>query len=117
MSNYRVIKKYDGTFACEIMIQDGWERWTEKTLDIAIGSVVAAARAYNHVYIHRNEVVVFEEEPPLPKTCQADLDLLSDIKRGAKIVLDCRDYRVDYRITQEEADLILAVREGRVQCR
>lgn len=112
---YYITRKSNGDWLCAVTIQDGTERWEKKTRKEAVESVISGARVLNHSYIHEDDINISEEVPLSPerKITEEDWKLLQDIKRRAKIVLEHNDYRIKYRITQKEADLIIDIREGK----
>ena len=56
---YRIIEKFNGTFRCEVVIQDGTERWTEKTLEEAKTSVKSAAKVLNGTKIKKKDIELY----------------------------------------------------------
>ena len=108
---YRVTGRGDGTFVCECSVQDGTERWTEDDKDAAIRSVVRAARTFNGCFIRPDEVE-FVEFSLNTKIIASDEQLLRNIRCGQLIVLKFNDPRIAYRLTNEELQLILDIREG-----
>jgi hypothetical protein len=106
----------DGSFLCEYRIQDGTERFTEKTLNDAIHGLISAARAMNGSFITEKNIEVRDEVVvPNPPMSDADAKTLSDIRRGVSVLLDAQDKRIRYRITDEDCELIVRIREGRYQ--
>lgn len=49
--NYLVTQTAPNKFRCEVMIQDGWERWDEPSLESAKVSVISAAEVLNGVVL------------------------------------------------------------------
>ena len=109
---YRVSKLSDSLWNCQVQIQDGTERWTEKTREEAVFSVIKAARTLNSTYIKESDIEIINEVPTIGQLALESMRLLDSIKRGEKVLLDCRDRRVDMKITEQELDLLVAIREG-----
>lgn len=100
---------------CEVSIQDGTERWDENNLQQAIFSVIRMARVMNGSFITRDDIKVVSEIKVVNTTdeiSKQDQDLLHEIKSNRKIALDCSDPRIKYRITKDECDMIIKIREG-----
>lgn len=98
---YWITKLNNGKYLCEVRIQDGTERWTEESEDEAVHSVIQGARVLNGSYIRRDDISIWNEPPKQPNTVSdEDMKLLSEIRRGAKKVLDFDHYLLKYRITQ-----------------
>lgn len=113
---YYITKLLNGDWLVECMIQDGWERWREFSRENAIHSLIRAAKTLNGAYIREDDIKeLTEPEVKAPLLPDSELQLLTDIKRGTKKVLEFDHYLLKYRITQEEADIILAIREGRLK--
>lgn len=118
---YDIWKLLNGKWYVECRIQDGTERWEEPTREKAVQSLIQAARTLNGSYIREDDISFGEEEPP-PVTRSGDrilsteeVKLLSDISRGAKVPLEFDHYLLRYRITKEEADLLINIREGKLR--
>ena len=60
---YRIIQKLDGTFRCEVVIQDGTERWTETDLETAKEKIKSAAKVLNGTKIKKKDIELYREEP------------------------------------------------------
>ena len=60
---YRIIQKLDGTYLCELMIQDGTERWDETDLEEAKKSMKRAAKIWNGTEIKKKDIELYREEP------------------------------------------------------
>ena len=58
---YTIIYGLDGLFHCDCMIQDGHERWTEKSLEEAIKSMKVAADVLNHSKIKKKDITILKE--------------------------------------------------------
>lgn len=119
---YAITKLNSGKWLVQCQIQDGTERWEEDTLDKAVCSLITAARTLNHDYIRIDDIRLHEEQPrPVTRTQDGQIlsedeeKLLADIRRGDKKVLETDHFLLRYRITQAEADLLLAIREGKAQ--
>jgi hypothetical protein len=114
---YTITELRNGKFHCEVRIQDGTERWDHDTRQEAIYSVIQAARVLNGSYIHDEDIAFLKEQaPPLAvHISKEDQKLLEDIKRGDLKLLPFDDYLIRYRITREEAETIIDIREGRVR--
>lgn len=95
-------------YLCYCQVQDGQEVWEESNLTDAIFSVIRNARSLNGDFITKDDIVIACCK--IENCCQDTL--LDQIKSGYKVVLDFDDKRIKYRITQEECDLILKIREG-----
>jgi hypothetical protein len=118
---YSITKLQNGEWLVECRIQDGTERWREKSRQEAVHSLISGARVLNHSYIREDDISFYEEQPKPPTVTQGgtvisaeDEKLLSDIKRGAKKVLDFNHYLLEYRITEQEAQMLLDIREGKL---
>jgi len=116
---YQITHLSDGSWLVECMIQDGWERWNESCRENAIHSLIAAARVMNGAYIREDDIQHFVQPaaamPTKEDMPEADLKLLADIKRGAKKVLDFDHYLLKYRISEEEAKMVVDIREGKLR--
>lgn len=113
---YKIIKIIEAEdkiiYRCEVVIQDGKERWDELDKEKAIFSVIKAARVLNGTYIGKEDIEFVETQyQPVHMTID-QRKILEDIRRGEKILLDHTDMRVKMRITDEECRMILAWREG-----
>ena len=58
---YRIVEKLDGKFLCEVMIQDGTERWAEYSLKDAKKSVKRAASFFNGTKIKTKDIEIYKE--------------------------------------------------------
>ena len=97
---------------CEI--QDGTETWTENTRAKAIGSLISVARTLNGSYIREDDIEFLEMKRESISTNSISLEdaqLLDQIRRGEKVVLNFNDPRVRYRLTDEECDWVIQRRE------
>jgi hypothetical protein len=110
----------NGEWLCECHIQDGIERWCENSRKEAVHSLISGALLLNHNYIREDDISFYEEKPKPPTVTHGgtvisaeDEKLLSDIKCGAKKVLDFNHYLLEYRITEQEAKMLLDIREGK----
>jgi len=119
---YSITQLNNGKWYCEVRIQDGTERWEKDTREETVRSVISGARVLNGSYIREDDISFHIQPPKMPVVTQAgvpifeaDEKLLLEIKRGAKKVLDFDHYLVKYRITQDEADLIVDIREGKAR--
>jgi len=54
--NYLVSQTAADTFRCEVMIQDGWERWDESSLAEARESVIRAAKVLNGMVLDEGNI-------------------------------------------------------------
>ena len=109
---YTITQKLDGTFLCCVRMQDDTERFVEPTREKAIQSVIQSARVLNHSYIREDDIEFFQETHSPTLLSAEDKQLLDDIKRGAKVVLDFDHYLLKYRITEFEAEQLVRIREG-----
>lgn len=119
---YIITQRNDGKWLCSVMIQDGWEQWEENSRQEAIHSVISGARVLNHSYIHESDINFQVEEPKKNVVTSNNMVLneqdektLNDIKRGELKVLPFDHYLLKYRITKEEAELLIQLREGKVK--
>jgi len=119
---YSITQLTNGKWYCEVVIQDGTERWEHDTREEAVRSVISGARVLNGSYIREDDISFHVQQPKVPwvsnagvPISDADENLLREIRRGAKKVLDFDNYLLKYRITQEEADLIIDIREGKAR--
>lgn len=114
---YRITKMIDGSWCVECGIQDGTERWSENNRKEAVQSLIRGARTLNHAYIREDDITFSEEKSSESQHTEhvsaADLELLQKIRYGHKVVLDYNDKRLEYRITDVECELIVAIREGK----
>lgn len=114
---YQITELLDGKWACAVMIQDGTERWTKDTRQEAVQSVISGARVLNGSYIKESDISFSRQSPPPARTIsEEDWNLLQEIKRGAKVVLDHSDKRIRYRLTDEDCETIIKIREGDLKC-
>ena len=56
--NYLVTQTATEKFRCEVMIQDGWERWDESSLTEAQESVIRAAKVLNGTVLDEGNISV-----------------------------------------------------------
>ena len=56
--NYTITQLGQDRFACGIMIQDGWERWEERSLDEAVQSVIHAGKALNGMELTSENILM-----------------------------------------------------------
>jgi hypothetical protein len=119
---YTITQLTNGKWHCEVVIQDGTERWDHDTREEAVRSVISGARVLNGSYIREDDITFLVQPPKVPVVTQAgipiseaDEKLLQDIRRGAKKVLDFDHFLLKYRLTREEADLIVDIREGKAR--
>ena len=61
MSMYGITRGLDGRFYCACRIQDGVERWVERTLKEAKRSVKRAAKILNGMQIKKRDIELFKE--------------------------------------------------------
>lgn len=112
------ITKIHNQYHCEVVIQDGTEDWWELDKEEAIKAVIKFARIINGSYITKDDIIYVERPKnyffPVEFSAE-EQQLISDIKSGRKVVLDHSDLRVKYRITPEECELILKIREGDIK--
>jgi len=54
--NYLVTQIAPGKFRCEVMVQDGWERWNEPSLAEAQESVIRAAKFLNGTVLDEGNI-------------------------------------------------------------
>ncbi len=117
---YEVVELADGSWYCYGRVQDGTEDWKPNppTLDGAIKSMISFARVSNGSYIKKKDITVTRyQKPPDRVVSEEDWKLLQDIKRGALVALDHTDKRIRCNIDDDDCDLIVAIREGRVKTR
>jgi DNA-nicking Smr family endonuclease len=107
---YTIIDNQTGKYQCRVEIQDGIETWEKDDLEKAFQSVIKAARVLNGDYINQKDITFLSEDRPQIKS--QDSILLDKIKYGEKVVLDFNDYRLKYRITEKECEMIQKIREG-----
>lgn len=114
---YSIYKIKENLFNCSVQIQDGTETWTEKTFEEAVFSVIISARDFNGSYIRKDDII-YVDNTSLPdkkiEVNEEDFDLLKSIKGRYKYVLDHNDLRIKYRITDEECEMIIKIREGKL---
>lgn len=58
---YKIGLGLDGIYYCEGKLQDGTERWEEKTFQAAIKSMKAFAKAANGTKIKKRQISYFRE--------------------------------------------------------
>ncbi len=58
---YTIIKKLDGTFACQFRLQDGTEYYTESTIKAAIAHAIRFAKVMNGTKITKGAISFYEE--------------------------------------------------------
>lgn len=110
---YTITELLDGRWHCSVRIQDGTETWTKDTKKEAVASVISGARVLNGVNINSSFIEFEKQEPPPTRVIdETDFRLLEDIKRKAKIILDCNDYRLTYNLTKKECEMVQDIREG-----
>ena len=65
--NYTITQLGRDKFACGVMIQDGWERWEEHSVDEAIQSVIRAAKTLNGTELTKENIsIVFPPVAEIP---------------------------------------------------
>lgn len=61
--NYIITQRGQDRFTCEVMIQDGWERWEKPSLDEAVQSVIQAGKVLNGMELAKENIsIVFPQE-------------------------------------------------------
>ncbi len=55
---YNILIVSDHLYNCSCLIQDGTERWVEKTLGEALASVISHAHTLNHDFITVDQVII-----------------------------------------------------------
>ncbi len=68
--NYTITRLGQDKFACAVMIQDGWERWEEKTLDKAVQSVIGAAKTLNGAELTEKNISIACPRRPREKAVE-----------------------------------------------
>lgn len=110
----------DGLYYCECSVQDGTQSWYEDNLDLAISSVVVAARTLNGSFIRRDEVeIIRSTDNSANAVYQQYKQLIDKVESGKLIVLNHDDPRITYRLSDDELQMIIDIREGKkivVQC-
>jgi len=116
---YNITELLSGNWHCAVGIQDGTERWTENSRTEAVQSVIAAARVLNGSYINQDDISFHRQQQLQDQrvVSEDDWNLLQEIRRGAKIVLDHTDPRIRYRLTPEDCETIIKIREGEISIR
>jgi hypothetical protein len=113
---YTITELLTGKWYCELMVQDGYERWHENTREEAVQQMIKGARILNNSYIREDDITFQQQRPkPLISTHSISVEddqLLKDIKGGRQIVLPFDHYFFQYRITKEEGEMLVKIREG-----
>jgi hypothetical protein len=65
---YRITKLLCGFYWCECQLQDGNERFQERTLEDAIDAVKKFAKVMNGTKIKKKDIAFFKEEMVKPTT-------------------------------------------------
>ena len=119
---FYITKLLNGKFLCECVIQDGTERWHEDTEEKAVQSLIQGARVLNGSYIRADDITWQTEVEKVPtrsitgRVISANQEkLLDDIDRGAKKVLEFDHFLLKYRITKDEAEMVVKIREGKLR--
>jgi len=96
---FSITQLTNGKWYCEVVIQDGTERWERDTREEAVRSVISGARVLNGSYIREDDISFHVQPPKIPVVTQsgipiseADEKLLQEIRRGAKKALDFDHY-------------------------
>ena len=110
---YEINQLQDGRWACVIQIQDGREHWVEESREKAVWNVIRGARLLNGDYITESDIR-FKENCERSEA-SPDARLLDEIRRGEKCVLLHSDPRIKYKITAEECEMIIKIREGELR--
>jgi hypothetical protein len=100
------------------MIQDGYERWTEPTREKAIHSMIQAARVLNGSYIHADDIAIGRQMPVSKKDqyiSEEEYQLIQDIRSGRKKVLPFDHWSLKYRVTKDEVQTLIQIREGELK--
>jgi hypothetical protein len=114
---YKIFVARDGTCVCECEIQDGRETCTAPNRQIATYKLIQMARMLNHAYI-REDDIEYLNTPSRPKEdcegCQEWKVMRDRISRGeVRVVEVIMSKPFQYRITDEECEMVVAIREGR----
>lgn len=118
---YTIIRKKDGTFECQCKIQDGTEYWIKKTEVSAIRSMIQAARTLNGTYIRSDDITIIDEQEVITNMSsniaptEVEMEVLYKIRIGELILVNYQDPRLAYRITPEECEMIVKIREGELR--
>lgn len=116
---YKIFIARDGTCVCECEIQDGRETCSARNREIATHKLIQMARMLNHAYIREDDIEYLDTPaPPKPECegCQEWKTMRDRLSRGEIRVVEvimCKPFQ--YRITDEECDQIVALREGRLR--
>jgi hypothetical protein len=91
------------------------EFWPAVTKEKAIQLLIRYARELNDEYISIEDIAMYDSslENKNQDRVRDALALLDGVDRGEFVVLHKNHYLVKYRITQDEADLIVGIREGK----
>ena len=106
-------------YLCVLQIQDGKETWFSNTLEEAQQSMIRAARTMNGAYIRTDDIVVSHHRESSNENLGLHISpeehqLLEDIRHGRLVTLKYDDPLLKYRLTVEECEKIVQMREGRL---
>lgn len=59
---YTIIETTDKDYLCICQIQDGNERWSERSLGEAVDSMIRSAKTLNHTTIEKKDIVFYRQE-------------------------------------------------------
>jgi len=115
------ITEENNRYCCCLSVQDGQEFWYESSLQKAIETMIFQARLLNNNYIVKADIAIhYLPDTPECRTPEhkvpsvEELEWLEAIRLGTKVVLSAQDPRIRYKISHEDCELIVAIREGRV---
>jgi len=83
------------TFKCEVMAQDGFERWAETSLDAAVESVIRGADAINHTSITCDNITIQLKDPVNAALCRRCGDIVISKHRHDFVTCGCGGISVD----------------------
>lgn len=120
---YHVIELADGRFECRCRIRDGTEYYGIKTREEAAEWMVGVAAVMKDGHITTADIQKWLAPPgrgaaeaakPVATIASRWWSSLADLAAGRKVLVAGDDRRLKYRITDEECETILLIREGRL---
>lgn len=109
---YTVTKLQLNVWECVMQSGDQKDSWRAETMEKAAKLLIKYARELNDEYISMADISVYDYDPEVDRNADAN-KLLSAVENGEIFVFHKSHPIVKYRITQDEADLIVGIREGR----
>lgn len=96
--NYTITQRGQDRFICAVMIQDGWERWEEHSLDEAVQSVIQAGKILNGMELTRENIsIAFQENAVEAVGRKAETVPIDDAEAARRVLQHLADAENEFR--------------------